>query len=273
VRARVLPAEKLTTIALGSPRLVYIPETLTELRSLLKENLPVIGGGSNTVLSDESGKPLISLSGFKKIEISGSFLTAGAGVRLREVLRLQLKHKFSLFEFLAGVPRATVGGLIAQNAGAYGQEVKAKLVEVKFLSLDSLELEVLRDFSSFGYRDSPFPKAGAVVEATFRILPLPEAKKAVSGFVRKRLSSQPPFHLKTCGCVFKNPPGESAGRLLDIAGLKGFRVGGVRFSEKHANFVLNEGGTFDDFRRLLEIATEKVAKLFGVELSVEVKVV
>ena len=158
MRARVLPAEKLTTIALGSPRLVYIPETLTELRSLLKENLPVIGGGSNTVLSDESGKPLISLSGFKKIEISGSFLTAGAGVRLREVLRLQLKHKFSLFEFLAGVPRAMVGGLIAQNAGAYGQEVKAKLVEVKFLSLDSLELEVPETFRLSATEIHPFRK-------------------------------------------------------------------------------------------------------------------
>ena len=269
---RELSAKKLTTIGIGSSYPVYFPENLEELRSLLKnEDVIVIGGGSNTVLPERLEKKLFSLEKFKKLSLEGDRLTVGAGVRLRELLAFQIRKGFSLFEFLAGIPKATVGGLVAQNAGAFGREVKERLIEVKFLSKETLQLEVLRDFSGFGYRQSPFPEIGVIVEVTFKVSPSQRVKEEVKKFVKLRLKKQPPFYLKTAGSTFKNPPGSSAGRLLDLAGLKGFRVGGVRFSELHANFVVNEGGSFGEFVLLVETGRKKVRELFGVDLELEVK--
>jgi UDP-N-acetylmuramate dehydrogenase len=274
LEVRELPAKELTTIGIGSSYPVYFPENLEELKGLLKnEDVFIIGGGSNTVLSERPKRKIVSLKNFRKILIEKDKITVGAGVRLRELLALQIQKKFSLFEFLAGIPKATVGGLIAQNAGAFGCEIKDRLVEVKFLSRETLQLEVLRDFSEFSYRKSPFPELGAVVEATFKISPLEMIKEEIKKFVNLRLKKQPPFYLRTAGSTFKNPPGDSAGRLLDLAGLKGFRVGGVKFSELHANFIINEGGSFEEFLELVRIGKEKVKGKFKKNLKLEVKVV
>jgi UDP-N-acetylmuramate dehydrogenase len=269
LKVKTLPAGALTTLGVGRKRKVYLPESLEELRTLVKEGLTPIGGGSNAVLAGSS--PLISLKNFQKLELCGNRLTAGAGAPLSKILKLQIKKGFSLFEFLAGIPKATVGGLIAQNAGAFGSEVAKFLEEITFITPEG-EVEKLRDFSGFGYRSSPFPKAGVVVEAVFRVKRDDSVKEKVEEFVFKRLSKQPPFYLKTAGSTFKNPPGDSAGRLLDACGLKGFKVGGLKFSEKHANFLINEGsGTLEDFYRITETAAQRVKERFGVELHLEVK--
>ena len=273
MEVRELSAKELTTIGIGSSYPVYFPENLEELKSLLKnEDVFIIGGGSNTVLSERLKGKLVSLRKFRNILLEKDKIAVGAGVKLGELLALQIQKNFSLFEFLAGIPKATVGGLVAQNAGAFGSEIKNRLIEIKFLSRETLQVEILRDFSEFGYRKSPFPELGAVIEATFRISPSQKIKEEIKRFVNLRLKKQPPFYLKTAGSTFKNPPGDSAGRLLDLAGLKGFRVGGVKFSEFHANFVINEGGTFKDFIQLVKIGRERVRELFGTNLELEVKI-
>jgi len=271
LKVKTLPAGALTTLKVGRERKVYFPESLEELRSLVKEGLTPIGGGSNAVLAGSS--PLISLKNFQKLELQGEKLTAGAGAPLSKILKLQIKEGFSLFEFLAGIPRATVGGLIAQNAGAFGNEVADFLEEITFITREG-KVKKLKDFKNFGYRHSPFPEIGVVVEAVFRVKRDKRVKEKIEEFVFKRLLKQPPFYLKTAGSTFKNPPGDSAGRLLDACGLKGFKVGGLKFSEKHANFLINDGtGTLEDFKEITELGAKRVKEAFGVELSLEVKLI
>ena len=275
MKVKVLRPEEITTIGVGAPRKVYFPESVGELRSLLKENLPVIGGGSNSVLSD-SKTPLISTAFLKEVKFENGKLTLGAGVKLSQVLKLQQREKFSLLEFLAGIPRATVGGIVAQNAGAFGREVKEILDSVTYIEQESGELLTLKREEIeqlFGYRKTPFPEIGTVVSATFRVKPLRNVKQSIENFVKLRLSKQPPFYLKTAGSTFKNPPGNSAGRLLDAAGLKGFRVGNVFFSDIHANFTINRGKScFSEFSELIRLARDKVKKLFNIELELEIKI-
>jgi UDP-N-acetylmuramate dehydrogenase len=276
LKAEVRNPIELTTIGVGAPRKVYVPENLLELRSLLKEGLRVVGGGSNTVLSEE-GVPLVSLEKFRDVTLSGDLLRLGAGVKLSCVLRLQRKNKFSLFEFLSGVPRATVGGLVAQNAGAFGREIKDFLYSVEYLDIESGEvLRLNREeiLNSFKYRSSPFPEGGVVVSATFKVVPDDNISEKIKRIVNLRLKKHPPFYLKTAGSTFKNPSGFSAGKLLDECGFRGFKLKNLKFSEVHANFLINEGGApFSEFLEIVEIAREKVKDQKGVDLKLEVRVV
>ena len=276
MRVEVRSPEELTTIGIGAPRKVYIPTDVGELKLLLEEGFPVIGGGSNTVLSDAS-LPLISLEGFREIELKGDFLRVGAGVRLSEILKIQQLKGISLFEFLAGIPRATVGGLVAQNAGAFGREVKDFLYSVVYLSRESgeiLELSRSEILKRFRYRSSPFPEAGVILSATFKVFPNKNIKSLIEESVKERLKRHPPFFLKTAGSTFKNPKGIPAGKLLDECGLRGFRLGSLRFSELHANFLINEGGApYCEFSEIVSYAKERVKKLKGITLDLEVRVV
>ncbi len=271
MKVKVLKGEELTSIGIGGKREVFFPKGVEELLKLNLKEFNFIGGGSNSVLR-ETGLPLISLKEFNYIKYQEELLTLGGGVLLPTVLKEQIKKEFSLFEFLAGVPRATVGGLIAQNAGAFGFEVKDFLKRVVFINGKG-QLKEIKEFSSFKYRKSPFPEEGIVVEATFRIKREPKIKEKIRKFLRKRVEKQPPFYLRTAGSTFKNPKGESAGRLLDICGFKGFKLKSLKFSEKHANFLINTGkASFSEFTDIVEIAREKVKRELGVELSLEVKI-
>ena len=271
MKEKVLEASQITSLGVGAPRRLLFPSSYDELLLALEMGALPIGGGSNSVLL-ETDRPLLSLEEFKRVELEGGRVTLGAGVKLKELLKLQIREGFSLFEFLAGVPRATVGGLVAQNAGAFGKEVSQFLESLVYISWEGEILE-LKDFNGFGYRSSPFPKLGVVLEATFRVERRPGIFREVERFVRERLERHPPFFLKTAGSTFKNPPGESAGKLLELCGMKGYRVGGLKFSEKHANFLLNFGGTLEDFFRITDEAKERVFREFGVELSLEVRLI
>ena len=275
MKVKVLSAEELTTIGVGAPRKVYFPESVGELRSLLREDFPVIGGGSNSVLSDKE-TPLVSTIFLKNVEFKGNQITLGAGVKLSQILKLQQKKGFSLFEFLAGIPRATVGGLIAQNAGAFGKEVKDFLVSVTYMERETGEIKIMKReeiIHTFGYRKTPFPEKGVVLYAVFNIKPAQFIKEAIRKFVMLRLSKQPPFYLRTAGSTFKNPSSQSAGKLLDVAGLRGISVGNLEFSRHHANFIINKGKSrYDDLVTLVDIARERVKKLFKVDLELEIKI-
>lgn len=278
MKVKRLPASVITTLGIGGTHEVLFPESLEEIEKIVenygKEGTYVLGGGSNLVISENCGKKFVSLEKFKKFKIEEDRLTLGAGVLLKKVIKEQLKRGFSLFEALAGI-RATVGGVIAQNAGAYGFSTKERLLEVKYYDFKEKEVKVLKNFSSFSYRNSPFPQIGIILEATFKIERDSKVKEKIKNYILKRLSFQPPFYLKTAGSTFKNPPPPypPAGKLLDEAGLKGFSIGKLKLSEKHANFLINCGGaTFSEFQEITEIAREKVKREFGIELELEVKV-
>ena len=260
---------------MGVPRKVYFPENIGELRSLLRENFPVIGGGSNAVLSDRK-TPLISTNFLKSVELKRNQITLGAGIKLSQILKLQQKRGFSLFEFLAGIPRATVGGLVAQNAGAFGREIKELLISITYIDRETGEITVMETEEiekKFRYRETPFPEKGIILQATFKIEPCNNPGKTVEKFVKLRLSKQPPFYLKTAGSTFKNPTGYSAGKLLDLVGLKGFSSGNLEFSKIHANFIINRGNaTYPEFLQLMETAKEKVRHQFNILLEPEIKI-
>ena len=274
METKTVSGKCLTTIGIGGDFTVFFPETVEEVVQILTdENVYVIGGGSNLVLPDDGRKlKFVSLSKLRRVEIRDNTLLCGAGVRISEIINLQLKKSFSLFEFLAGVPCVTVGGAVAQNAGAFGKETVEFLKAVTYI--DSIgNFHRLTDFSSFGYRKSPFPCGGIIWEVEFFIKKEKNVREVLRNFVVNRLKKQPPFYLKTAGSTFKNPENFSAGYLIDKAGLKGFSVGGLKVSEIHANFLINfDNATFSDFCKIIDSVREKVLKIFDVELELEVKV-
>lgn len=275
MKVEIRSPERLTTIGIGGRRKVYVPENLKELRSLIREGFPIIGGGSNVVLKDE-GIPLISLELFKNVRFFGRTVELGAGVKLSEVLKLQQKLKFSLFEFLSGIPKATVGGLVAQNAGAFGKEVKDSLVRIFFIDRKTGELSVMEREEierRFGYRKSPFSEKGVIISALFKIEEYPEIGNEIKRYVSFRLKNHPPFFLKTAGSTFKNPEKIPAGKLLEECGLKGFSLRNLKFSEKHANFLINSGkATYGEFKEIVNFAIKKVLIERGINLELEIKV-
>jgi len=174
---------------------------------------------------------------------------------------------------LAGFP-ASVGGAVAMNAGAFGFEVSKALKEVLFLDWEGNIQRISRKDLEFSYRKSPFPERGMVLEAVFEFK---KAKGSVreeyEGIKNKRKATQP-INMPTCGSTFKNPEGNYAGYLLERVGMKGYRVGGVAFSNLHANFLINLGkGSIDEVYKILEEAKRRVYEEFGIKLEEEVRII
>jgi UDP-N-acetylmuramate dehydrogenase len=181
-------------------------------------------------------------------------------------------------EFGLAIP-GTVGGAVWANAGAHERDVASVLASVRVLGADGTERELPVGDLAFGYRDSRFKHGAAgsapelVVEATFRLEPAdPETIKARLDEIRRWRQAHQPLGLPSAGSVFRNPPGDSAGRLIEAAGLKGLRIGGAVVSEKHANFIVNDQkGTASDVRRLAERARNEVEGQHGVRLQLEIE--
>jgi UDP-N-acetylmuramate dehydrogenase len=236
-----------------------------------------LGRGSNLLIADE-GLPGLTLhlaKSFQKMERQGDRLRVGAGVALPRVARTVAHWGFSGFEFLAGIP-GTVGAAVRLNAGADGQELAQVLRRVRVVT-PQLQL---REFTgaelALGYRSSRllnFPH-WLVVEAEFS-LEKQAPPETVQARMRELLTARrarQPTHPRTCGSVFKNPPGgPPAGYLIEQVGFKGKRLGAAQVSRKHANFILNQGkATAAQIGALLEEIQEAVWKTFNITLEREV---
>ncbi|WP_456397668.1 UDP-N-acetylmuramate dehydrogenase [Desulfurobacterium sp.] len=272
MEVKELSGKELTTIGIGGQFPVFFPENEQELLQLTSDEIFILGGGSNLVLPDESDLKFVSLSKFKKFSLNGNSLFVQSGVKIKKILNLQIKERFSLFEFLAGIPEVTVGGAVFQNAGAFAKETAEFIKSVEYINSKGV-LKELRDVSGFGYRVSPFKSGEIIVSVEFEVFPSTNVKDAVKRFVRERLVRHPPFYLRTAGSTFKNPRDYSAGFLIEKTGLKGFSVGDLKVSEKHANFLINIGrATFSDFCKIIDVIKNRVFNNFGIELELEVKV-
>ena len=278
------PLRGKTTINIGGvAKLFFAPKGLKELKEYLPRlgrdyPLHFLGGGSNTVFGSFKGVIVSSenLKGFEIIEETEKWLKISvlSGTPLKDLMPIFLKGNWCGFETLIGIPRITVGGAVAMNAGAYGKEI-APLVE-KVLYVDPLTGELYGEKPPFGYRSSPFPQRGFIYKV---LLKLPKCKgnflQLLRNYNLRRRKSQP-LSLPTAGSTFKNPKGHYAGRLLEEVGLKGFCTErGLCFSKKHANFMVNLSGnaTFEDVLFLIETAKGRVLKEFGILLEEEVKLV
>jgi UDP-N-acetylmuramate dehydrogenase len=254
-------------------------ESIPELLRLLDSaGVPhkFLGGGSNLLVRDgELSWVVLQLASPEPdVVLEGNFAQVDAAADLGRTVTYCAKHNLGGMEGLIGVP-GTVGGALRMNAGAYGMQIGAYVREVKLYRAASHRLETVRgDQISFEYRHTSFAADDMMLAVKLELpsKPYPEILKGIRICNEKRRSSQP-LGQKSAGCVFKNPPGASAGRMIDELGLKGLRMGDAMVSGRHANFFVNTGrATAADMLALISDVRERVAKAFDVVLEHEVVV-
>ncbi len=258
---------------------VHNPDELVELgRIAASAATPVlvVGGGSNLLVADSGfdGVALTLGSSFSRSEVSGTIVTAGAAVKLPVLARATVAAELTGFEWAVGVP-GTVGGAVRMNAGGHGAEIRDSLKSADVVDLASgarVQLGI-RDLD-FGYRSSSITESQVVVSAEFHLdrgIPR-DGERLMSEIVQWRRANQPGG--QNAGSVFTNPPGLSAGRLIEEAGAKGLRLGSAQVSTKHANFIqADENGSADDIHNLMREVMSMVLQTHGIELRVETKTV
>jgi UDP-N-acetylmuramate dehydrogenase len=281
------PLARFTTMRVGGPAdLFAVAHNGFELRALVRfartRDLPhlVIGRGSDLVIADAGVRGLVIQVRAEGSRIDGTRYTAEAGVQMARAATETQGAGLTGLEFGLAIP-GTVGGAVWANAGAHEADVAGVIQSARVLAPDGSEAVVPAADLGFGYRDSrlkhgaPGQPAELVVEATFSLAPAdPTLIKARLDEIRRWRQAHQPIGLPSAGSVFRNPVGDSAGRLIEAAGLKGLRMGGAVVSEKHANFIVNDRkGTAGDVRRLAEHVRAEVGRHHGVELQFEVEFV
>jgi UDP-N-acetylmuramate dehydrogenase len=273
------PLARHTSFKVGGPAALFAePRTVEELRAVLslsrEQRVPsfLLGGGTNLLVSDK-GFPgvVIRLAGeFTTFYYQGLTVVCGAGVQLSALAMDACRKGFSNLEFAVGIP-GTLGGALVMNAGAHGGETGRTVLEAHVLDRE-LQLQTLTGGQlSFVYRQGILPPGAIVCRviiglAIGRREEIQERCRRNFRFRRERQPRQP-----NAGSVFKNPPGQAAGRLLEEAGLKGLREGGAMISPLHANFIVNCGNaTSADILALIERARGAVREKYGVDLELEI---
>lgn len=277
------PLARHTTMGVGGPARWFVtvdePAALEPaLAAVRAAGRPwmLLGGGSNTIF-DDAGWPgaILTLGkGFRKLaRIEGTNrIAAGAAAPLAAVMNFAKREGLAGLEWAAGVP-GQLGGALAGNAGTPAGEICAAVEAVEAFGRDGLRQTLRRGEFQYGYRYASL-RDWIVVEATLALTP--DAHEAIQQRVDAALAKrlEQPIGQRSSGCMFKNPSGASAGRLIDEAGCKGLRVGGARVSERHANFMINDGGaTAADLESLIEIVRQRVRARTGIELELEVRLI
>jgi len=278
-----VPLGPLTTYRVGgAAALAVTPADEAELLAVSvavrSSGVPVlvVGRGSNLLVADAGflGLAVIVGEAFGGIDIDGSMVRAGGGAFLPVVARRSAAAGLRGFEWAAGVP-GSVGGAVRMNAGGHGSDMAASLERARVVDLST---GVARTLScaelTLGYRSSCLSPLDVVVSAELRCHPgeRQAAEALIGDIVRWRRANQPGG--QNAGSVFTNPPGDSAGRLIEAAGLKGLRLGSAQVSTKHANFIqADEAGSADDVAALIEQVRRRVRDHAGIELRTEIRLV
>ena len=248
------------------------------LRLLDEHGVPhkFLGGGSNLLVVDGE-LPFVVLQlvkGEPEISLDGNIASVDAAADLGRTVTFCAKNNLGGMEGLIGVP-GTVGGALRMNAGAYGIQIGSYVREVKVYRAAERKIEILHGKQiSFEYRHTSFAPDDMMLAVKLELpsKPYPEILQGIRICNEKRRSSQP-LGQKSAGCIFKNPPGGSAGRMIDELGLKGFSRGDARVSDRHANFFVNAGqASAADMLALIADVRERVQQAYGVTLENEVVV-
>ena len=277
------PLARFTTMRVGGPADLFAEiHNLFELRAIVRfaraRDLPlfILGRGSDLVVSDAGMRGLVVYNRAEGHRIDGDRLIADSGLPMARAATLCKAAGLSGLEFGLAIP-GTIGGAVWANAGAHEADVRAILVEAGVVRGDGSEVTLDRDGLGLAYRDSALKHAppGApdvVTWASFKLTPAePELIGERLDQIRRWRQHHQPLGLPSAGSVFRNPEGDSAGRIIDELGLKGRRVGGAVVSVKHANFIVNDqGGSAADVRRLAELVRATVRRERGLELVFEV---
>ncbi len=281
------PLAQRTSVRVGGKAELWVrPADLAEVELCVREAAQrgqpatVLGGGANTLVSDEGVDGLVlrlpTLEETADFTGEGARFTLGAGQPIAVVARLMKEHDLVGAEFLAGIP-GTLGGAVAMNAGTKHGELARVCEEVECVTPDGTRW-LPREGLGFAYRRSTLPERSVVTRVRLRLQRadaegLAASREAMRADLDYRRRTQP-LELPTFGSVFTNPPGDFAGRLIEAAELRGTRRGAAQLSEKHGNWIVNHGGaTAADVRWLMTLAQDEVRARFGVSLHAEVKLV
>ncbi len=272
-----------TSYGIGGPGKLWVaPKTEAAVGQLLKHiqtaRLPlfVLGGGTNVLISDRGwdGAVLLIAENLSGWHFTDSQVAVQAGTLLMDLVQATVDRGLAGLESMAGIP-GTVGGALRMNAGAFGQEIGTATVSVSGFHRDGNPFTTTGADIDFGYRSAPELENVVITSATLRFRqdrakPL---QRRVEDILTRRAARQP-LEYPSCGSVFKRPPGDYAGRLIEAAGLKGTRIGGAEVSTKHAGFIVNaDRATACDVYRLIDRIRAVVKERFGVQLETEVKII
>jgi len=271
----------------GRADALVFPDTDEDLRNLVtflrKEGIAFlpVGNGTNLIVKDGGYRgALVSLERLRKLEITGVEESGGvlvhaqAGVSCAGLVDFALRESLTGIEFCAGIP-GSVGGGVRMNAGAWGREVKDVISSVTILDAAGRIGEMARKDLLFEYRNLDLPAGVIITGATFRLAKGDSAaiRERVAEIMEKR-KERHPLTFRSAGSVFKNPPGNTAGKMIEEAGLKGLRIGGAEISDKHANFIVNRGGaTAADVIALIDEVRKRILDTRGILLEPELKII
>jgi len=274
------PLRERTSLGVGGAADLIVLRRLEALEpvveGLARRGIPwgLLGGGTNVLAADEPFRRVFLrlAPGPRDLVFEGRRVHVAAAASLGRTVMECATRNLGGMEGLVGVP-GSVGGALRMNAGAYGTQIGPLVRSVTvFRGATGRREELAADAIGFTYRHSSFAPDDILVRVTLELIerPFREILDEVKGYNEKRRRSQP-VKEKSAGCIFKNPPGLSTGKLIDELGMKGERVGGAVISERHANFIVNRGGaTAADIFRLMERIRERIRKAHGIELEEEV---
>ena len=276
------PMKKHTTFRVGGcARYLVEPGDVQQLSAVVnacrEQKVPyyVVGNGSNLLVSDAgyNGVIIHLFKNMSEIRSAGSHMMLQAGALLARAARTACREGLSGLEFASGIP-GTVGGALVMNAGAYGGEMKDVVSRVTVLTSEGEPREYTKEQMAFGYRRSRLTEeAGIVLETEFTLHPgrTEEIQARMEELKEKRVLKQP-LEYASAGSTFKRPEGHFAGKLIEDAGLRGFRIGDAQVSEKHCGFVINRGNaSASEIAEVIRQVQDRVYAHSGVRLQTEVK--
>ncbi|HXN86305.1 MAG TPA: UDP-N-acetylmuramate dehydrogenase [Candidatus Binataceae bacterium] len=272
-----------TSFRIGGPADLFITveseaELMRAMSAAHRMGVPAfcLGHGTNLLVSDRGIRGLVIRlgEGFNRISIDDVNVTAGAGVDFGELVETVVERGLEGLEFGEGIP-GTVGGGLVMNAGAFGGEIAKVVTLVHGVTAEGDARALTPGEVNFAYRRTELPKHFVISRVDFELHHGDREKlRAKVTELRAKRAARQPRGVPNAGSIFKNPPGNFAGRLLESAGMKGHRIGGAGFSEHHANFIVNLGGArAEEVRALIEMAKLKVMESSGVTLDTEVRLV
>lgn len=273
--SRVSACELTTMHCGGEINRLFEPDSREELLDLMGQldDFIVIGGGSNIIFTDNPiTRPVIRLgSEFETITRTGEGVSAGASLLTSKLLAYCEQNALSGLEFLAGLP-GTVGGALFMNAGTANDWIMDAVTDIEIMDAEGIHT-LGREQLSCGYRTAGIRPGKIILGAGFALKTstTKNVHDAMTSFMERR-RLQPGGH--SCGSVFRNPAGSSAGELIERSGMKGFRIGGAKVSEAHANFIINEGNaSAADIIKLISAVKDRVREKYGIELIEEVRII
>jgi UDP-N-acetylmuramate dehydrogenase len=282
-----VPMSGWTTFRVGGPaEALYEPVKMEELRELIlglgRRDIPyfVMGRGSNLLVLDHGidGVVVVLAGSFTEIHHDQTeewtVIHAGAGASLGALLSYCRRNGFAGLEFAAGIP-GSVGGGVMMNAGAFGGEMGERVLGLTALTPRGETIRLDRSQLGFSYRSLKLERGTVITHARFKVeIARPDVVRDRIATNLKRRKKMQPVDDPSAGCVFKNPPNDYAGRLIEVAGLKGSRIGGAMVSPRHANYIVNVGGaTGADILALLDLVQKEVQRKVGVHLDPEIRVI